>query len=523
VPKADSGIGSATQYFMSVVAPTSPLTSGRLLARNTIWNLLGQLLPMAVAVVAIPPLVRGLGVARFGVLSLAWIVVGYFSLFELGIGRALTKLVADKLGANEEHSIPPLAWTSLLLMFLLGALGGLVAFTISPWLVHGALKVPLELQAETLRGFYLLALSIPIVILTSGLRSILEAQQRFRILNLIRIPMSIFSFAGPLLVLPFSHSLVPVIGILVAGRTIGLAAHLLACFHAMPALRHNFVLRRSTVMPVVKFGGWLTVTNIVGPFLLYMDRFLVGALLSVTAVAYYTAPCDMVMRLTIISGAVAGVLFPAFAVSLMQDPDRTGSLLSRGVKYVFLSLFPIVLVIVTFAPEGLRLWLGPAFAQNSSSVLRWLAAGVFIISLATVPYVLIQGAGRPDITAKLHVAELPVYSAALWLLTMKFGIEGTAIAWTGRVILDAVFLFSYSQRLVAQSPRFLAKLGITVAGGLAVLYLASLPASLVIRAAFLGASLLVFGVAGWFWALGPGERVFLVGTRTEAQVKVHTN
>src|SRR6267378_6848515 len=139
---------------MSVSKTVSHLTSGRLLARNTVWNLLGQLLPMAVGVVAIPLLIRGIGVARFGVLSLAWIVIGYFSLFDLGIGRALTKLVADKLGADEEHSIPPLAWTSLLLLFLLGVLGGLVTFTISPWLVHRSLKVPLELQAETLHGFY---------------------------------------------------------------------------------------------------------------------------------------------------------------------------------------------------------------------------------------------------------------------------------------------------------------------------------------------------------------------------------
>src|SRR5713101_3045363 len=339
-PKADSGIGSAIQYFMSVVAPTSPLTSGRLLARNTIWNLFGQLFPMAVAVVAIPPLVRGLGVARFGVLSLAWIVVGYFSLFELGIGRALTKLVADKLGANEEHSIPPLAWTSLLLMFLLGVLGGLVTFAMSPWLVHRALKVPLELQAETLRGFYLLAMSIPIATITSGLRGILEAQQRFRILNLIRIPMSIFSFAGPLLALPFSSSLVSVIGILVVGRVIGLLAHLSACFHAMPLLRRNFVLRRSMVLPVVKLGGWMTVSNVIGPFMVYLDRFLIGALLSASAVAYYTAPFDMITRIWVIPGAMVGVLFPAFAVSLMQDPDRTGVLLSRSIKYIFLAVFP---------------------------------------------------------------------------------------------------------------------------------------------------------------------------------------
>src|SRR5258708_2252002 len=168
------------------------LTDGRLLASNTMWNLLGQLLPMAVAVLAIPPLVRALGLDRFGVLSLAWIVVGYFSLFDLGIGRALTKLVADKLGANDEHSIPPLVWTSLLLMLLLGGLGGLITQAISPMLVHTGLKIPALLQGEALRSFSLLALSIPVVTITSGLRGILEAQQRFRALNLIRIPMSIF-------------------------------------------------------------------------------------------------------------------------------------------------------------------------------------------------------------------------------------------------------------------------------------------------------------------------------------------
>src|SRR5258708_37120727 len=134
-------------------------------------------------------------------------------------------------------------------MLLLGGLGGLITQAISPMLVHTGLKIPALLQGEALRSFSLLALSIPVVTITSGLRGILEAQQRFRALNLIRIPMSIFSFAGPLLVLPFSHSLVPVISILVAGRIIGLAAHLLACFHAMPELRHNFVLKRSTVMP----------------------------------------------------------------------------------------------------------------------------------------------------------------------------------------------------------------------------------------------------------------------------------
>ncbi|HMF89077.1 MAG TPA: CmcI family methyltransferase [Candidatus Angelobacter sp.] len=494
---------------MSSAQPVSNLTSGRLLARNTIWNVLGQLLPMAAAVVAIPPLVRALGVARFGVLTLAWVVIGYFSLFDLGIGRALTKLVADKLGANEEHSIPPLAWTSLLLMFLLGVIGGLVTLAISPWLVHRALKVPAELQTETLRGFYLLAVSIPTVTLTSGLRGILEAQQRFRLLNLIRVPMSVFSYGGPVLALPFSSSLVPVIGILVAGRVVGLLAHLAACFHAMPSLRHNLVLQRSIVGPVVKFGGWMTVSNIISPFMVYLDRFLIGALLSVSAVAYYTAPFDMVTRLTVIPMAVAGVLFPAFAVSLVQDPDRTALLLSRSIKFVFLATFPIVLTVMVLAPEGLRVWLGPAFAQNASSVLRWLAAGVFINCLAQLPFALIQGAGRPDITAKVHLTELPVYLAAVWLLTKRLGVEGTAIAWTARVTLDALLLFFFAHRLLPGRPKFLAKVGAATAAAGCFVYFGTLPLNLLPKLLFLALSLLVFGLVSWFWVVELSERDFL--------------
>ena len=105
------------------------LTSGRLLARNTVWNLLGSGTPMLVAVFCIPILIQGLGKDRFGVLTLAWALIGYASLFDLGLGRALTQLVARKLGAGEEREIPSLAWMSLVFMTLLGVVG---TATVSP-------------------------------------------------------------------------------------------------------------------------------------------------------------------------------------------------------------------------------------------------------------------------------------------------------------------------------------------------------------------------------------------------------
>ena len=512
-------VGEGPMVETSTTSRNVHLTSGRLLARNTIWNLFGQIVPMAVAIVTIPIIVRGMGVERFGVLSLAWVIVGYFGLFDLGIGRALTKFIVDKLAVGHEHVIPRLAWTSLLLMLFLGFGGSLVTLALSPWLVHRMLKVPLALQAETLQGFYLLAASIPIVTTTAGLRGILEAFQRFRTVNLIRIPLSIFSFVGPLLVLPYSRSLVPVLALLVLARLFGCAVHVWACFRAIPALYGSPSLDGSCIVPLVRFGGWMTVNNVIGPLLSYADRFLIGALVSVSAVAYYSAPVDMVLRLTVVPVAVVGVLFPAFAMSLNQDPTRAGLLLSRGLKYVFLVIFPVVLVIVTFAPEGLRLWLGPTFALNAASVLRWVAAGVFLNAISTLPFVLIQSAGRPDITAWLLIGELPVYWGSLWFLTKWLGIQGTAIAWAGRLALEAIIVFFLSSRwLLAHKPEFLSRLGISTAAGLMVLYSATLFQDLTVKISFLLVTLLAFGITGWLWGLTPAERNYLIPYRMKAPI-----
>src|SRR5579863_2008342 len=188
-------------------------TRGRLLARNTILNLIGLAAPLPVGVVAIPFLVRGLGVDRFGVLTLMWAVVGYMSLFDLGLSRALTQVVADRLGAGQKQNINGPIWTSLILISAFGIVFGAVLALLAPWLVRGVLKIPAPLQAETLRSTYLLAISLPFVLGMTGLRGILEALQRFGLVNAVRIPAGAFSYLGPLAVLPFTSSLVAVVGV----------------------------------------------------------------------------------------------------------------------------------------------------------------------------------------------------------------------------------------------------------------------------------------------------------------------
>jgi O-antigen/teichoic acid export membrane protein len=486
---------------------TESLTNGGLLARNTLWNLLGNGAPLIVAVFSIPILIAHLGKDRFGILALAWTLIGYASLFDLGLGRALTQIAAKMLVGSERDRLPVVVWTSLGLMLILGFLGTAATGCFAPILARRILNVPSYLQMEALQSFYLLGICIPLVVVTAGLRGLFEAHQRFGLVNALRIPMGIYTFLGPLLVLPLTTNLAYIVAVLILGRLLALIAHVYISFRLMPDLRGHAQWCSVAALSLLRFGGWMTVSNVISPLMVNMDRFLIGALVSMSAVTYYATPFEVISKLLFIPAALVGVLFPAFSSSFARNPHRATELYIRCSKYLFFILFPATLMIVGFAHDGLSLWLGNDFAQHSSRVLQWLAIGILVNGLANVPFALVQGAGRPDQTAKLHVAELPFYLLALWFFTYRWGIEGTAIAWVLRVTVDAFFLILLSRPLLPNSSRLTRQSLFAVAISLVSLLGLMCAPSSTSRVGLIGGLLLLFTGLSWSVLLTPAERI----------------
>lgn len=250
----------------------------------------------------------------------------------------------------------------------------------------------------------------------------------------------------------------------------------------------------------------MTVTNVIGPLMLLFDRFFISALVSVAAVAYYATPYEVVTKFLLLPSAIMGVMFPAFSASFEQDSQRAEVLFRRSVKSLLLVLFPLMLCTVALAQDGLKLWLGPEFAQHSFRVLQLLAVGVFLNSLAQVPFALLQGVGRPDVTAKLHLIELPVYLGLLWWLIGTRGIEGAAIAWSARVTVDAFFLFELAKRSLPGKSPIGSRTAILPVGALLILASAALLQGPIAKGVFLFGTILGFVLVMWFRILTPEER-----------------
>jgi O-antigen/teichoic acid export membrane protein len=180
----------------------------------------------------------------------------------------------------------------------------------------------------------------------------------------------------------------------------------------------------------------------------YLDRYVIGAVLTLSAVAYYTAPFDAVSRLAIFPGSLIATLFPAFsALHASGQREQLDRLFRRGLGYLIAAMAPVTLVLLLVTEPGLRLWLGPDFAMHSVRPAQILLGGMLVNAAAQVPYAVLQGVGRPDLTARIHLIELPLYALGLWMGVTRFGITGAATAWTARAAVDALLLFG-TARLV---------------------------------------------------------------------------
>jgi O-antigen/teichoic acid export membrane protein len=420
----------------------------RSIARNTILNFGGLSLPLLVGVAVMPIITSNMGAVRFGLLGLTLALLEYSGLFDLGLGRATTKHVAEKLATGEDE-ISHLVIGSVLSQLAFGAVGGILFALAAPILATQVFVIPADMMAEAISVFRVLGALVPATLLLVSLRGVLEAAHRFDLSNAVRIPSSLTSFLIPAIASSNGYTLPAIMGMFFVARIFFCILSAIAVKRALPQLKFALPDDWSVLRPLLAFGGWMSVSNVVSPLLIYLDRFMLGAFVGLSAVGYYTAPFDGVVRMLIVPGSLVNALFPSVsAMHATGDRDGIKRVFSKAVRNMSLVLAVPALVLMLFGPMLLRFWLGETFAASGGTAVRILAFGVLMNSLAHVPSSFIVAIGRPDVNAKFHMLELLIHIPIAWWLIHKFGVTGAAIAWTIRVTFDAGLLFTALARLL---------------------------------------------------------------------------
>src|ERR1700704_236954 len=362
----------------------------RLIAKNSILNLAGQILPMLTGVLTIPYIVRGLGTDGYGILSIAMMLLGYFNIFDLGLSRATVKFVAENLDSDETHKVPGLLWTSLSLLVVLGCIGGAIAAFFVPISVTHVFKMPPALAGQAPVALFFLFASLPAMLGNNTLRGVLEAAQRFDLVNLVKVPSSVLFYLVAALAIPFGVHVAGIVSLMVGIRLISTIAYFFQCFRVIPGLRDHLRFSRGSLRPLAVFGGWIMVSNVAGPIFAYLERFMIASILSVSTLTFYSAPYELVSKLLIFPMSIIPSLFPYFSYHGTKGRNEVSEVTSRVAKYMLLILTPVVAVFFCFARQILQLWLGSDFANQSTIVLQLVAVLFFINAFAMLPYTSVQ-------------------------------------------------------------------------------------------------------------------------------------
>lgn len=488
-------------------------TLRELLARNTALNIIGKIVPLAIGAVTIPIIIAELGLEQFGILSLVWVLFGYFSLFDIGIGQAATKLIAERIGTENENEISDTVRSALLMSAVLGGVGTVLIVLIAPFLVTRVFNISHELIQVAKIAFYLIAAGAPLATLIGTARGALEGKGRYDIINGIKIPINSLVFLIPTLAGKIGMNIQDIVALLVALQFVTLIAYLFFCGKIFSLWKIRSRIQKIRMSRLFLFGKWAAISNSSLAFLANIDRFLISALVSVKAVGFYTAPFDMVTKLFALPESLIP-LFPAFSALGANQSKHAGALYARSAKHLLTVSGVIVIFIIVYAKDILRIWLGEEFAEMSASVLQFISVAVLAVSLSLLGEYLFNGLGRPDIVAKLRMVELPLYLAGAWFGIREFGILGAALAWTIRAVFDTVLLF------LLIPPTFSIPLSTLMRGGIAqsIICLLLLGSSLMLAKTVINgpslyisttALLLIFGILWKHLVLDKHDKIFL--------------
>lgn len=397
---------------------------------NTILNASGLIIPSVISLPAMGYIARSLGVEGFGVFLLLFGILGYASIFDFGLNRALVLYFAKN--QNDVKKDSTLFFTGLVFVLMVSVFVGLLAFCFSDQ-IFLILNLSDEIKGDAILAIKSLSVAIPLTLLSLVMFSVFEGKQLFFELNVVKIISGSMIGVLPAVFVFLKDSIFfAILGVVFARLVVNI---ILACkcfkFFDVENLKWSF----STLKQLLKFGGWITLSNIMSLIMSGADKFFISNLFGAKVASFYISAMEMIVRISIIPGALAKTIFPYFA-----DPSNK----RKPVGFMYLGLMTILALLViplfVFSREIFSIWLGEDFSIQSSKIFIILLFGFIFNSLAQIPFAKIQASGLAKLTTLIHAFELIPYIILFFILMHYYGVIGAAYAWSFRAILDFFLL-----------------------------------------------------------------------------------
>jgi O-antigen/teichoic acid export membrane protein len=410
--------------------------------------LLTQMWSLILAFSTTPYIIKKLGTDAYGILSLIVVLVGYLSFLDLGFSWGLIKYVAEFNAKDDKDSIKKTVATTLFIFFYLGLFASLLLIFSAGWITENIFNIPDSFLLEATRAIRISAIGFFFTFFLSVYSSLFKGIQRFDLSSITQSVFSTFYVIGTVIILYHNKGLIQIVWLSLSLSCFALIVHIILANRLFPGIPLVPRFHKNYFKLLANFSLFSMLSRLGMLAIFYTDKFFVSYFLPISLLSYYIVPFNLAQKINFMGSNIASVAMPLASekMSLNQMGDYKITYY-RAAKILWLLTLAPTLILIVFSDKILQLWIGPEFASRGTWPLIFLASGYFLISVASLDAVSIEGAGKPRVTALFLIITGVMNLILSPFLTKFYGITGTALgiffAFFCLSIMDILFFNLY--------------------------------------------------------------------------------
>ncbi len=383
---------------------------------------------------------RNLSVADYGLFFAIFTFFNFFAIFkDLGVSQALLKYIPDFFVKKKHDSVKSAIVYSFLIQLLITAALSIIIFSLADFLAIHYFKN--NIAAVLIRVFIVLFI---IMNLKELLRLLFQAFQRINQYALM------YLFENLLI---FIFLIVAFYALKSASALSALYSHIGAYFLILMIFTIIFLVKvfsfssyksritKQLASKLTGFGLQVTIANVGGMAILYIDTLILTYFRSLEEVAIYNVAVPTAMMLMLFGKSIVSVLSPLTAeLWAKKKKDSLTKTLAQIYRYSLILILPESLLIILFSKQIIAIMFGQQYIGGALA-LQLLSIGLVFLNLKSFNSAVLSGLGRPDISSKIMLQGAVINIVLNMVAIPVYGINGAA--FTSLITYAYVFICSY--------------------------------------------------------------------------------
>jgi O-antigen/teichoic acid export membrane protein len=386
-----------------------------------------------------PFILHRLGDTAYGIWILIFSVTGYYGLFDLGIRSSVVRYVSTYTATNDREGLDRLINTSLATYTAIGVVAMMVTLACSLF-VDRLFRIPSDFLPTARLLFLMVGTAVALGFPTGIFGGILEGLQRFYSVNLTNVIATLVRAALIILALEFGYGLVTVALITVVLPLVSSLAYAMISLRVLPIRFGWRYVNRKAFREIANYSAISFILLISYKLRYKSDEIVIGTLLSVTAITYFSIGDRLLDYAAELVGSLAQIFVPMSGQSHAKgDTNRLRTIWIAGNRACALIIFPVTAVLIILGKSVITAWVGAKYVAQSYPVLLVLAVPLMFALAQAASTRILYGMAKHRSLAIVTLMESAANLILSIILIRPFGIVGDAFGTAIPLMCTSLF------------------------------------------------------------------------------------